>query len=80
MSPSRWVADGVKSSATHALGHTEGASEETLVPQLFTASVPDPRTVQAPPRPCSLAALFSCFDHHSYLPSPRPATTQLAKK
>ena len=29
------------------LSPPKGASEETLVPQLFTASVPDPRTVQA---------------------------------
>ena len=28
------------------LSPPKGASEETLVPQLFTASVPDPRTVQ----------------------------------
>ena len=30
------------------LSPPKGASEETLVPQLFTASVPDPRTVQPP--------------------------------
>ena len=30
------------------LSPPKGASEETLVPQLFTASVPDPRTVQGP--------------------------------
>ena len=29
------------------LSPPKGASEETLVPQLFTASVPDPRTVRA---------------------------------
>ena len=32
------------------LSPPKGASEETLVPQLFTASVPDPRTVQPGPQ------------------------------
>ena len=35
------------------LSPPKGASEETLVPQLFTASVPDPRTVQFRTTPVS---------------------------
>ena len=35
-----------KAARGEVLSPPKGASEETLVPQLFTASVPDPRTVQ----------------------------------
>ena len=37
-----------KAARGEMLSPPKGASEETLVPQLFTASVPDPRTVQIP--------------------------------
>ena len=38
-----------KAARGEVLSPPKGASEETLVPQLFTASVPDPRTVQNHP-------------------------------
>ena len=44
------------------LSPPKGASEETLVPQLFTASVPDPRTVQ------QLTNTGLCFERCVLLP------------